>query len=558
MKTLAGIGVSSGTAVATAYVFDAGGYEIPGPSDSPEAGAAALRAVLERTAAALAADAELASGAARDILRAQAAMAADATLFRRGEARIRAGVHPAQAILDAGAELADQLGATGNEYLAARAADIRAICDSTARALVGAPPRRPPAPDRSCVLVATDLTPADTATLDTTVVKAIVTERGAATSHTAVIARARDIPAVVGVKRLLQAVPDGEVLAVDGGTGVVMLGPDEPTRRRFELAAQAEARQRLRVHEAAGVGPTRLADGTAIEVAANISAVAELPAAVAAGAQGVGLLRTELLYQGKSRPPTQAEMELELTAIRTAIGDRRLVVRTFDIGSDKPVPFLPVRREPNPELGLRGLRLARVHPDLLDTQLRAVAAVAGAGPIAVMAPMVSTVAEARWFAARAAECGMPAGAEIGVMVEVPALAICAEMLAPHVDFLSVGTNDLTQYLFAADRRDSDLVDLQDPYAPAVLRVVDMICRGAAGEAWVGVCGEAASDPGWAALAVGLGVTELSMSAPGIERVRAALAHVTLPACRDAAGAALLADDASQVRAIAGELLKEWS
>jgi phosphotransferase system enzyme I (PtsI) len=247
-----------------------------------------------------------------------------------------------------------------------------------------------------------------------------------------------------------------------------------------------------------------------------------------------------------------------LGAMHGLLGERRLIVRTFDIGADKQVPFLPVRPERNPELGVRGLRLGRVHPDLLDTQLRAIAETARFGPTAVMAPMVATVEEARWFAERAAAAGMPADVEIGVMVEIPALALVAEQLAPHVGFMSIGTNDLTQYLFGADRRDGQLASLQDPFAPALLRAVASVCRGAGDRAWVGVCGEAASDPAWAVLAIGLGVTELSMQAVAIPAVRAALKKVSIEACREAAARALDAGEPAAARVFGTRLIEETS
>jgi phosphoenolpyruvate-protein kinase (PTS system EI component) len=232
------------------------------------------------------------------------------------------------------------------------------------------------------------------------------------------------------------------------------------------------------------------------------------------------------------------------------------VVRTFDIGSDKPVPFLPVRDERNPELGVRGIRLAARHPDLLETQLRAIAAVAHLGPTAVMVPMVATVAEVEWFVERVEKLVPRSDIEIGVMVETPAATLLARDFAERVDFLSIGTNDLTQYLVAADRRLGELAELQDPFNPAVLRAVQLVCAGARGRAWVGVCGEAASQPGWALLAIGLGVDELSMQPASIPEVRAAIRHATTSACRAAARRALRCRQPGDVRRLAFDLLSE--
>lgn len=292
-----------------------------------------------------------------------------------------------------------------------------------------------------------------------------------------------------------------------------------------------------------------------VELAANVSSVAELAVALEHGAEGVGLFRTELAYLGRTTAPTTADLERELTGMMDLLAGRRLVVRTFDFGADKAVPFILERPGPNPALGVRGLRLAREHPQLLEDQLAAVATAAGRGPVAVMAPMVSTPEEAAWFVERVRSAtGPDASIEVGVMVEVPSAALLAAEIAAVVDFMSVGTNDLLQYLHAADRQEGALASLQDPYSPALLRALDAVCRGAQSfDAWVGVCGEAASEPGWALLAVGLGVAELSMSWRSLPAVRAALAVVTWHECRAAAEQALAAGTPAEVRAAAAEL-----
>jgi phosphotransferase system enzyme I (PtsI) len=559
MKTLTGIAASPGTAVAPAYVYQPDAYDIPTtPTGECDKSIDHLNQVLDDVAASLDAAAAMTTGTPREIVQANAAMARDPALRRSAEAHIRAGAHPARAIVSAGEEFARTLEHSGNEYIAARAPDVRHICELASRAIVGAPPRLPPRPRRPSIVVADDLMPADTAVLDPALVKGIVTSRGGRTSHTSVMAQALGVPAVVAVPGVVAEVSANDVVGMDGTTGEVVVNPDATTVRRLTLARRAYQQQRQRVHAAAGRGPAGTADGTRVEVAANITGLEELAAALREGAEGVGLLRTELLYLDRVRPPTQQEQADVLRAMHQALGDRRLVVRTFDLGTDKQVSFLPPRPERNPELGVRGLRLARVHPDLLQTQLRAIAETASLGPTAVMAPMVSTVDEARWFAAQVAAAGMPPGTEVGVMVEVPALALMADRLAPHVDFMSIGTNDLMQYLFAADRRDEKLAALQDPFSPAVLHAVAATCRGAGQAAWVGICGQAAAEPAWALLAVGLGVRELSMPAFAIARVRAALAKVTIAACHDAAERALVAGDAVAAREIAGTLTRRES
>lgn len=557
MRTLRGIAACPGAAVGPAYVYSPDTYEIPGsPIVDPEKAIVQLNEALDAVAAELDEAATDATGESSDILKAQAVMARDPALRAAAAEQIRAGKHPARAILEAGGTFARALEGTGNEYLAARAPDVLHICDVSARALADAPPRLPPHPIEPCVLVANNLSPADTAGLDRGLTRAFVTEEGSETSHTAVIARSLGVPAVVGVRGLLAAIRAGEEIGVDGISGEVHVRPGEETIRHLQEATEEVLRRRDRLRSAVGKGPTTTADGLRIEVAANIRSVEELRVALAEGAEGVGLLRTELLYLDRTRPPTVAEQANLLRQMHALLDGRRLVVRTFDIGSDKPVPFLPVRLERNPELGLRGLRLGRIHPDLLDAQLRAIAQVSSLGPTAVMAPMVSVVEDVIWFRDRVRAAGVPDSVEVGIMVEVPSAVFLAKELTRDVAFVSVGTNDLGQYIHAADRRHPGLSALRDPFSPALLRALQLICRSKRPECWVGVCGEAASNPAWALLAVGLGVTELSMEAFAIAAVRAQLRRVTFERCREAAAEALRATHPTEARAIGESLLEE--
>jgi phosphotransferase system enzyme I (PtsI) len=429
VKTLTGVAASPGTAAAPAYVYRPDVYALPDtPVDDPVKALAQLAAALDVVASDLDDAARHASGAAKDILRAQATMARDPALRSSTEPEIRRGIAPARAVLAAGEHFAAQLEATGNEYLSARGPDVRHICDLAARTLADAPPRLPPHPVAPCVLVADDLTPSDTTTLDVRLIRGIATTQGSGTSHTTVIARSLGIPAVVGIRRLLDEVTDGSMLGLDGSEGLLIVHPTSAAIERLTVAGAAEEQRRSSLREASGTGPAATADGHRIEVVANVRSVEEARAALAAGAEGVGLLRTELLYIDRDRPPTEQEQLALLRELHAVLAGRRLVVRTFDIGADKPVPFLPVRPEQNPELGVRGIRLAREHPDLLATQLRAVAAAAELGPTAVMAPMVSTTEEASWFVRRCREAGVPPTVEIGVMVEIPALAMTVHRL----------------------------------------------------------------------------------------------------------------------------------
>jgi phosphotransferase system enzyme I (PtsI) len=397
------------------------------------------------------------------------------------------------------------------------------------------------------VLVADDLAPADTVGLDPATVLALVTERGSPTSHTAILARSLGLPAVVGLPGAA-GLADGTLVRVDGAAGTVEVGVDPG------LAGPAA------VELPDYAGPGRTADGHAVQLLLNIGSAADLVTggggaaaglrdAGIAAAEGVGLFRTEFLFLDRHDMPAADEQRAAYEAAFRAAGARRKVVlRTLDAGADKPLPFLGLRPEPNPALGVRGLRAARVRPEVLTAQLEAVAAAARAtgAEVWVMAPMVSTAAEAASFADAVRAAGLPTA---GVMVEVPAAALHADRLLAAVDFLSIGTNDLGQYAMAADRQSSELAELLDPWQPALLSLV-----AACGEAGrragkpVGVCGEAAADPLLAPVLVGLGITSLSMSARAVPLVGAALARVTRPDCEALARLALDAPTPAAARA----------
>ncbi len=557
MRLLHGTPASGGTAVGPAYVHLPDAIELPeGPAEDPARERAALGAALDAVAEDLAAAASLADGDVREILRAQAMMARDPALRTTAEQAVQAGMPAARALVNAGEGFAADLEATTNAYLVVRGADVRHICDLASRALVGAPPRQTPRPTEPSVIVAADLMPAEVAQMDTSRVLGIATLGGSPTSHTVIVARGLGIPAVVGVRGLLDATQMGTLVGLDGQSGLVHIEPDAQTVSHLHAIASARLTRHETARARAGSGPTATADGHPVAVAANIRGVEELRTALAEGAEAVGLLRTELLFIDRDRPPTVEEQVTLLREMRALLKSRRLVVRTFDIGSDKSVPFLPVRPERNPELGVRGLRLARAHPELLDAQLQAVVIAAAEGRTAVMAPMIATLEEAEWFVERVKKAGAGDDLEIGLMVEIPSAVLLAGELAAGVDFLSIGTNDLAQYLHAADRRQPELAALQSPFHPAMLRAVAMVCEHAGDRCWVGVCGEAASDPAWACLAVGLGVTELSMQGTAIAEVRATLRHVHHDDCRQAAARALVARDAATARSIACDLVTQ--
>jgi len=539
MTELKGIGVSPGFAGGPAYrVAPPPTLPVLDPvALDPETEAKRAVAALASVAAELNRRAAAAHGAAAEILRAEAMMAEDPELADAAEETARTGLSAARAIDTALAVHREAFEAAGG-YLAERVADLDDIRNRAVAICLGQPMPGIPSPGHPFVLVARDLAPADTASLDPAHVLALVTEDGGPTSHTAILARTLGLPAVVRCTGALE-VADGELVTVDGATGTVVTGAGAA---EVEAAGAAEVARRQRLSAASG--PGRTADGHPVALYANIGSAKDLMGDV----EGVGLFRTELLYLDRTDAPTFEEQVAAYTDVFAALPGRKVVVRTLDAGADKPLPFLQQEAEPNPALGVRGLRISWKRPDVLSSQLEAIAeaARATAAEVWVMAPMVATAAEAAAFAAAARAAGLPTP---GAMVEIPAAALRAGALLAEVDFLSIGTNDLSQYTFAADRQVGAVAELLDPWQPALLQLIAACANaGTAAGKPVGVCGEAAADPGLAVVLTGLGITSLSMAARSIPAVREALAARTLADCRAAARAALAAPDAAAARA----------
>ena len=505
---------------------------------------AAFSAAAERVAQRLDERAQHASGSAAEVLQATTALARDrglaALVTKHGAAA------PATATTAAVEELVTMFTAAGG-LMAERVTDLRDVRDRVVADLLGLPEPGIVPPTEPSVLFADDLAPADTAGLDPDLVVAIAVRLGGTTSHTAIIARQLGIPCVVGVGDLpLDALPDRAM--VDGGTGEVVPDPDPAEAER-----RASADRERRAASATWAGPGRTRDGVAVQVLANVQDAAGATRAAAQPIEGFGLYRTELSFLDRSAEPTVAEQTAIYADVMSAAGDHKIVVRTLDAGSDKPLAFADMGSEPNPALGVRGLRIAQTMPDLLTHQLDAIAAAAQqtGADVWVMAPMVSVVSEARDFAALVRERGLTAG----VMIETPSAALLADRLLEHVDFVSIGTNDLSQYAFAADRMASELGHLTDPWQPGLLRLVEIVAAAGQGaDKPVGVCGEAAADPQLACVLVGLGITSLSCAASAVRAVGAQLAEVTLEQCRDAARSAVAADDPAAARAAVAEIL----
>lgn len=584
-EVLQGIGVSAGSVLGPVLRMRRPPAPPPARSIPPaeadqEIGLAA--AALEAVATDLSDRAAVLSDpAAREVLAAQAMIAADPVLLDGVAGRINAGVDAAHAVRSTLDEYRDLL-ATAGGYLAERTADLDDIAHRVVAAVLGAPMPGLPASDRPYVLVADDLAPADTAALDPARVLALVTERGGPTSHTAILARSLGLPAVVGC-RAASRLREGDLVAVDGATGSVRRGggpaandPPGPDGQAHHDDPAGRPTVPVRggpVSPSAGPAvPSagsadspagRTADGHQVDLLLNIGSAADLSGVDLAGTAGVGLFRTEFLFLDRRVEPGFDEQVAAYSAVFAAMsgedgGHRHIVVRTLDAGADKPLPFLGLPDEPNPALGVRGFRTARVRPDVLDTQLRAIAAAAARTPsgpaVWVMAPMVSTPGEAAEFAARARAAGLETA---GVMIEVPAAALRADRFLQVADFLSIGTNDLGQYALAADRQCGDLPDLLDPWQPALLELVGGCARaGTRAGRPVSVCGEAAADPLLAPVLVGLGVSGLSVAPRALPAVRAALTRTTLPECRQLAQAALDADDAAGARAAIRAAVRE--
>ncbi|CAN5732215.1 hypothetical protein BH24ACT26_BH24ACT26_19640 [soil metagenome] len=480
----------------------------------------------------------------------------DALLAPARRAIFEDGMTAARAFSDAAEATARAYRELDDEYQRARAADVEDVARNVLLGLLD-DPGEPLSPDREVVVLATDLTPAETAALDPKLVLAIATARGGPGSHSSILARSAGIPAVVGVGPRLLAVEEGTTVAVDGASGTVHVDPapaaldDLEARFRKEEKAASEAR-------AAAQGPALTRDDVHVGVMANAGSVADVAAAAAHGAEGIGLLRTEFVFMGRDEMPDEDEQLSVYAAAAAALEGRPLVLRTLDAGADKPLEYLAQPAEDNPFLGVRGVRLGLDQPDLLVPQLRAALRAAARHPLKIMFPMVATVEElegalslldaARDDLERAgAEVPRP---EVGVMIEVPAAALLADRLAAHVDFLSIGTNDLAQYTMAAERGNDRVASLADALHPAVLRLIAMTCDAAGAQGrQVAVCGELGGDASATAILVGLGVKELSMGAPAIAAVKGAIREIEVPAARRLAQAALALDTAAEVRSM---------
>lgn len=480
---------------------------------------AELEALQERAAGAYGAE-------KGEVFAAQQLMLEDPLLVDAVNAAIAGRAASAEAAVETAVRAAaDMLAGLDDEYLRERAADVRDIGRRLTRILQGTETRAAAAG----ILAARELLPSDTACLDLAAVRGFVTALGGRTSHSSILARAAGIPAVVGVGGSLDFLRDGETVIIDGHAGIILLEPGQAELDEYRRRQEQERRRQDGLAAAAALAGVT-ADGWRVEVAANIGTPADMSRAAAAGAEGVGLFRTEFLFLERDRVPGEDEQYEAYRQVLAAMPDKRVVIRTLDAGGDKQLPFLSGPAEANPALGLRAIRLCMAHRAVFKTQLRALLRAGTAGQLHIMFPMIATLEELldakallREAAAELAGEGVGHRADVpvGIMVEVPAAALSAGELIREADFLSIGTNDLVQYTMASDRMNEHVAYLNDYFQPPVLRLVAGVARAAeAGGKWAGMCGEMAGDPLATPLLVGLGLTELSMNSRAVPGVKA--------------------------------------
>ncbi len=559
-RTLTGIAAAPGLASGPAVVWRERDVTVPrttgGQPDAETARLAAARAAarddIRRLRTKVAAEAGEAEAAIFD---AHLMFIDDGALLVKAQAAIAGGVNAEAAWADAIEFFAAQLQQLPDPTLRSRAGDVRDVGGSVLTHLLGHPAAGPdlrvPA-----VVVARDLAPSQIASLPMSQVLAFCTAEGGPTSHTAILAKAWSKPAVVGLGAAALEIRDGARLLVDGARGEVVVDPDQKAARAFSQR-QAEAEQRAATVRRAAHEPAITRDGHRIEVGANVGAVEEASAALEAGADGIGLLRTEFLYLSRRSAPTEDDNFAAYRAILQTMGPRPVVARTIDIGGDKPLPYLDLPKEANPFLGWRAIRVSLQRPELFTIQLRALLRSSPGHDLRIMFPMIATPVEFRAASAaleEARQVVIAAGhsvaphIRVGMMVEVPSAVVLADQFAREADFFSIGTNDLTQYTLAADRTNERVAYLSDACHPAVLRQIKTIVDTAhRARRWVGVCGELAGDLEAVPLLVGLGLDELSMVPPAIPAVKALIRQWSRTRAQQLATQALDLDSASAVR-----------
>ena len=562
MKILKGIPASSGISIGPAFQFKKGEIHIPRHQvEDPAPEIQRFEAALEQARQELAqvlekAQAETDAGTA-SIFEAHALMLEDPDFLAAIQEKINdRALNAEAAVADATETYAQMLDAMEDEYLKARAADIRDVGMRVVRILLKIGDSPTSGLEKPAVILADELTPSDTITLDKSLVLGFCTAGGGPVAHVAILARELGLPAVVGMGSDILDIPDLTEVVVDGDEGTLLVEPDQATvaNKRAQAESQLEKGAEARKH---AKEPAVTRDGHQVEVVANIGNVEGAKVALQSGAEGVGLLRTEFLYLERTHMPDEEEQYQAYQAILETFGRLPVILRTLDIGGDKNLPYLSLPEEMNPFLGLRAIRLCLTRPEIFKPQLKAALRASTGHNLKLMFPMVATVAEVRAAKVILEECRgdlsdsgqtMADQIEIGIMVEIPAAVITADQLAAEVDFFSIGTNDLSQYTMAADRTSSSVSALANAFQPAVLRLVrDIVDTAHQHGKWVGMCGELAGEPLAIPLLLGLGLDELSMNPPAIPLAKQIIRSLTLKEARGIAQAALDLDSPEGVR-----------
>jgi phosphocarrier protein FPr/phosphocarrier protein len=552
---LPGVTAAPGLSVGVARRFRLAEIDVAPAGTNPQEEQARLDAARSTLAARLDREIQHAHGPQRAIVEAHRAMLDDSSLLDAAAVAIQGGASAGHGWREAIRPQAEALRASGDARLAERADDLLDLERRILLVLAGredTPLALPP----QTILLAEDLLPSQLMTLDSANVVGLCVERGGPTSHVAILAASMGLPTLVALGPVLAQIEEGAALILDAGAAQLHVAPDNDA---LGLARQTVADRAARRAAAKAMADRtcHMADGTRIKVFANLGSRIDAELAVANGAEGSGLLRTEFLFLDRDSAPSVDEQAADYQAIADVLDGRPLIVRLLDIGGDKPAPYLPIPAEENPALGLRGIRVGFAHPQLLEDQIRAILKVQPIGQCRIMVPMVAGVDELRQVRAVLervrAEMGITQAVELGVMVETPAAAVTADLLAAEADFLSIGTNDLTQYALAMDRGNAAVAGAIDGLHPAVLRLIGETARGASRHGrWTGVCGGLASDPLAVPILIGLGVTELSATAAIVPEIKALVSSLTLEAARAHADAALACATAADVRTLARE------
>jgi phosphoenolpyruvate-protein phosphotransferase len=559
LKELKGIPAASGLARGVTLHWKGADYKIPEstPTDleAEKVRLAEARQKAENQLQTLSAQVSQQVGEAEAALfEAQAMFLNDSVLVAKAEDGIESGMNAERAWHQACEYFVAQLESLPDEALRARSADVRDVGRRVIEILLGVQTGQDLV--NQAIVLARDLAPSQTAALDKSKVLAFCTAEGGPTSHTAILAKALGIPAVVGVGDNLLEIPNGTMLLVDGKSGLVVSNPTPSLLADFDRRVQAEREKQVQEAEFASQ-PAMTTDGHRVEIVANVGGVEDVRNAIEYGAEGIGLLRTEFLFLNRSQLPDEESQFSAYQNIFDLMGARQVVVRTLDVGGDKEVPYYDFGAETNPFLGYRAIRISLDRPEDLKAQLRALLRAGAGHDLRIMFPMIATLDEVRRAKELFGEAKAELGSEeietaekvqLGIMVEVPSAALMAEQFAPEVDFFSIGTNDLTQYTFAAERGNKRLSHLNDPCHPAVLRQIERVVQAAHAQGkWVGVCGEMAGDPGAIPLLLGLDVDELSMSPVQIPAAKRIIRECSFAEAQKLARGALDLDSAEAVR-----------